>query len=133
MQEVQISRETAEREFQKIVDYYEIEEFDREDQQDLFDQSKSKLVKAIQKNRLKIDDENGLKITQTTKSGENLEYREIDGRAKQAMSKAKEGDHAGKMYAMLGSLCGGGPDLIMKLKGPDLSTAESLGAVFLSV
>jgi hypothetical protein len=129
---ISMSRETAEKEFRIFEEYYEIEEFENEDQRAIYDQAKSKVVKAIQKGRVTISEVDGdFQVVQTTKKGVRLVYREVDGRAKMEMDKSKS-DH-GRMYALLGALSKDGPDAIAQLKGADLSNAESLGALFLAV
>jgi len=42
-------------------------------------------------------------------------------------------DHYGKAYALMGSLSSLGEDAIKQLKSVDLSLAEVLGLIFLSV
>jgi hypothetical protein len=62
---------------------------------------------------------------------EKLIYKEVDGGSKVAM-KEDGGDYS-KTYQFLGALTGEGSAVITKLKGRDLSLAESLGVVFLQV
>ena len=132
-----ISEESATKEIQKILDYYEIDiekDFDDEYRK-VFDQSLSKAIKAVRLGRLsiKIDNE-GIKITQSLKSGSTtITYREIDGVAKIATRSVGKDDSFGKLYEIMGSLSGLGSDAITKLKGVDLSLCECLGAIFLQV
>jgi hypothetical protein len=131
---IKIGRSTAEKEFQKFVEYYEIDEFENKDQQELFDSAKSKIVKAIIRGRLEISEVEGeFLIIQTTRKGQRITYREIDGQAKMESDKAGDGQNHGRIYSLLGYLSGDGQDAIKQLKGPDLSLAENLGAAFLAV
>ena len=98
--------------------------------------SKKKLIKAIRKGRLEIKDEDGemivlQRLTAKYKNRTELKYKPLSGSAKIAQSKFKSDDHNGRMYAMLGSMSGEGASAIIGLKGPDLTTAECLGGLFL--
>lgn len=132
----QISEESAMDVLQKILDYYEIDPYDMGDDstQKIFEASLGRALKAIRQGRLKVDDIEGLKITQTFKdSSEALEYQIISGKHKMAMSGIKDDDNYGKIYALVGSMTGVGQTGIANLKGADLSLCEVLGALFLSV
>lgn len=129
-----LSKESAAAQLQVMFDYYEIDLADLpEEQQPAVRNAEMKLVKAIRNGRLEIKpgDDGVVSIVQTVKNGETLDYGEVNGEAKVAMGLKKDGDSYGKAYALMGSLCGGGEAVIMKLKGKDLSTAEALGILFM--
>lgn len=92
-----------------------------------------KLLKSVRLGRVEIgvDSNNVIKVTQNIRNGEQLIYREIDGKAKVAMGSKDENDSYGKAYALMGSLCGIGEAGITQLKSHDLSVVECLGTVFL--
>ena len=132
-----LSKDSAENELNKMLDYYEIDikEIEDKDLKRAILQGRDRLIKAVRLGRLKIDTTDGqIKITQTLRSnGDTIEYREIDGQAKAAMSGKSDGDNYGRAYALMGSLSGLGETAITKLKGVDLSLVEVLGLIFLSV
>ena len=131
-----LSKKNAELELEKMLDYYEIDIDDIEDK-DLKKAIKAgydRLVKAVRLGRLEIKLDDGIKVIQKLRDGsEKLEYREIDGVAKTEMAGKQESDYYGKSYALMGSLSGVGEAGIKKLKSVDLSLAEVLGLIFLSV
>lgn len=134
--EYKLSKKNAQAELEKMFDYYEIDIDDIEDK-DLkraIKQGYNRLIKAIRLGRLEFKFEKEITVIQTLRSnGEKIEYREIDGVAKTEMAGKDEKDHYGKSYALMGSLSGWGESAIKSLKGVDLSLAEVLGLIFLSV
>jgi len=133
--EYKYDRKTASAEIKKMLDYYEIDidEIEDKDLKRLITQGFDRAIKAARLGRLEIKLENGIKVIQTTRSGTVIEYREIDGVAKTEMAGKADGDSYGKAYALMGSLSGIGEGAIKQLKGVDLSLAEVLGFIFLSV
>ncbi len=134
---MKISVETARGEVQKLLDYYElsIDEIEDETMRNAIKQGYDRLVKAVRLGRLMVDTGgNGIQVVQELRSsGQTIMYREIDGNAKTAMAGKKADDHYGKAYSLMGSLSGLGEAAIRNLKGVDLSLAEVLGLIFLSV
>lgn len=131
-----LSKQNAKQELQKMFDYYEIDIDDIEDKEvkRAIQNGYNRLIKAVRLGRLEIKTEEGIKVIQTTKDGKaKIEYREIDGVAKTEMAGKADNDHYGKAYSLMGSLSGMGESAIKKLKGVDLSLAEVLGLIFLSV
>lgn len=138
--ENKISKEVAAQQLQELLDYYELDEdcFVDEDQSNVYLRTCERLKKAIMRGRLSITNEDGIKIKQILKNSydgdiKEFDYSELAGKHKLSMGKKKDGDHYGRMYALIGSLTGMGEAAIGKLKGPDLSTAECLGFLFLQV
>ncbi len=131
-----ISEESAMEVFQKILDYYELDTDDLGDDkiQKVFESNFSRALKAIRLGRLSVEIGDRIEIKQTLKNNsEVLDYAVISGFHKTQMAGEKEDDHYGKIYALNGALTGVGKTGIMKLEGVDLSLAEVLGAIFLSV
>jgi plasmid stabilization system protein ParE len=128
-------KKTATNEIQKMLDYYEIDidEIEDKDLKRAIRQGYDRLIKAARLGRLTVKIEEGIKVIQTTRTGTVIEYREIDGQAKTEMAGKAAEDHYGKSYALMGSLSGLGEAAIKQLKGVDLSLAEVLGLIFLSV
>lgn len=133
MNELAISEEVAENEVQKLLDFYEIE-IDDIDNNGL-KSSITSLKKAVRKGRLEIKDEGIIVQTLKRHKGEigTLEYKELNGQAKKAMGRARPDDANGRLYELLGSLSGMGSKAISNLRGVDLSLAESIGVVLMLV
>ena len=130
-----LSKESALNELNKMLDYYEIdiEEIEDEQLKAGINAAMGRAIKAVRLGRLQVKVENGIEVIQTTRSGEVIKYREIDGEAKTSMAGKKSDDHYGKSYALMGSLSGLGESAIKKMKGVDLSLVEVLGMIFLAV
>jgi Glu-tRNA(Gln) amidotransferase subunit E-like FAD-binding protein len=131
-----LSKESAQAELRKMLDYYEIDIDEIEDKElkKAIKAGYDRLIKAVRLERLQVVTENGIKIIQTLKSnGSTVEYREIDGKSKMAMAGKDEKDYYGKSYALMGSLSGLGENVISNMKGVDLSLVETLGMIFLAV
>ena len=145
---VTISEESARAQLDVFFDYYEIDAENvggGENAQDAFDSTVDRLVDAIKKGRVEIEEaEGGLVVRQTCKnraktgtqdasSAAVIEYKEISGAAKDAMKHKKESDNYGKIHAMLGYLSGLGENAIKGLRGVDMSISECIGVLFLKV
>jgi hypothetical protein len=128
-----ISEEIAVEQAGILLDYYDIDPEDLpDDQQKIVDTYTRKLIKAIMRGRIEIKEIDGAPaITQFTKAGSTIAYGILGGKAREETSKVKDGNHYGKIYALLGSMSGIGKDAISALEGPDLTTAEALGMLFL--
>ena len=132
--EMKLSEESAQEQLNQLLDYYEIDFTDiPTDQKNAFDMIGKKLVKFIRQGRLEIKIEDGIQCIQTLRNGTTtIEYKELSGKAKSAMGTKSAEDGNGRIYALMGALSDG-EAAIIQLKGPDLSLAECLGAVFLAV
>jgi hypothetical protein len=142
MPEYQLSEENADSQLSMLLEYYEIEieDFDNESLQSALMTARKKLIKAIRTGVVEIKDEEGVPIVyqhlKKAPSGvkENtIRYKEVDGMSKIAMKDVKDTDYHGRLYAFLGGLSGESATIIKKLKSTDLSTAECIGTIFLQV
>ena len=133
--EYKFDKKTATAELKKMLDYYEIDidEIEDKDLKRAITQGYDRLIKAARMGRLKVNLENGIQVIQTLRNGTVITYEEISGTAKTEMAGKAPDDHYGKSYALMGSLSGLGEGAIKQLKGVDLSLAEVLGLIFLSV
>ena len=133
--ENKISEESAEKELQRLFDYYEIdkEEFTslEKDAQKAIENFKKRIKKGIMRGSIIFDDSETFEIIQKTKDGKEIRYQEMGGNAKVEMDKHPEQEASMKCYALLGSLSGLGPAAIRNLKGPDLRRAEAIGSLLL--
>ncbi len=133
-----ISEESAQVQIDLLLDCgaVEIEDITSEDLKHAISSSLNVLRRAVRRGLLEIKIENGdtqiiqhlIKIP-----GKSITYKEMDGQAKIEMGKVTEDNPYYKAFALLGFLSGLGADGIAKLKGADLSLAESLSAVFLGI
>jgi len=133
-----ISDEGSQEQIDALKDYYGIDIDDLPDSvKGAIESSFAKMKRAIMNGRLEIEvNEETILVHQTLQrppagAPNPLVYKEVSGSAKIAI-KDDSTDH-GKVYAFLGALSGEGAGVIQKLKGKDLSLAESLGCVFLQV
>ena|SRR4030042_3410903 len=133
-----LTEETAWETIKKILDFYDIDpehDFDSEYKK-IFENTIQRAIKAVRLGRLEVENKDGtLKVIQHMRSGrkeDDLIYRELDGRAKLAMSDSKATDYHGRIYDVMGALSNVGRDGIARLKGVDLSLCEVLGTIFLA-
>ena len=141
MSDFKISEESAEEQISNLLEYYdiEIEDFDNENLKSALATSRRKLVKAIRKGMIEIKEEDGTPIVyqhllKPVKGIESpIRYKEVDGRSKRAMKKMSENDYSGRIYAFLGGLSGDGSTIIERFQSQDLTVAECLGTIFLQV
>ncbi len=128
-----ISEKVATEQMQILYDYYDIDiEEATGDPKTALQNAHQRLINAIRKGRLAIEDKDGLKVTQIVRGGDTLEYKVVSGGAKLAMKAADSENHR-RMYQMLAYLVGLTCSDIAKLTGFDLSVAECLGLLFLYV
>jgi len=129
-----VSAESAREQLDMLYEYYEID-FDElpEKLGTALKATDLKLLKSVRLGRIEIslDGQNTIKVVQNIRSGDQLVYKEIDGKAKVAMGGKDENDSYGRAYALMGALCGVGEAGISQLKSHDLSVVECLGTVFL--
>ena len=72
-------------------------------------------------------------VVQHIKSAsDKLEFREMGAKHKLAMDKFPTDQNYKRMYALMGSLCGLGAEVIEKLPARDLSTTEALATLFIN-
>lgn len=133
----QISLESAERQMDELLDYYEIEKehIVNEHGKDAIQTIYNRLVGSIQNGRLEIKQtEEGLLIIQHLKHApgdvSSITYHEITAEAKLAMD--GHGDNKGftKMHALMGALSKLGPSAMKQLRGVDQGIMERLALVF---
>lgn len=138
MDDFRISEEVAEDTFNLLLDYYDLdpEDFDSESQLTVFNVAKRRIVKAIRRGDVEVNNDDGIRVMQhlrCTSSDETLEYAELTGKNKLAMEKDKDQEGYGRIYALVGSMTSKGKHGISQLRGKDLSVMECLGAIFLQV
>jgi hypothetical protein len=131
--EMKISERVAEDQVNLLLDYYDIElaDINNDAQRDAVESALTKLRRGVRRGLLEIKEQDGLKVTQILRNQEKIEYCELDGRAKLAMKNKKDTDGHGRIFAIMGYLSGLGESAIICLKANDLSIVECLGVIFL--
>lgn len=128
MIEEKISKESAEVEFQNILDRYDllidVKEMEEEDKTD-FLKLRNRLVRAIMRGNLYLDD----LAVYKTKDGLELKFDEIGTSAMAEIDKAK-GTFSG-MTKIIGRMTKQPPEMLSKLKGEDYKCVFGLGNLFL--
>ena len=137
MAENKVSLESAEKQMQDLLDYYDIEphHITTEHGQDAIQTINNRLVAAIRKGRLEISiDADGPLVTQHLKhppgDSPTIVYKEVTAKAKLATDGLGETKGTAKVHAFMGSLADLGPGAIGKLRGVDMGVMEKLFLVF---
>ena len=123
---IQISRETAEKELNEFLDFHDVDQDDEANKQ-----FKDRLIRAMVDNRLEFqkDEDGDLYAVQTTKNGSTIEYKGSMAQAKIEMGKYKNNFEA--QFAFLGVMTKEGADAIKKLGSRDAKIADCI-SVFLA-
>ena len=136
MRDFKLSEESAKDQLQVFYDHYDIDlDSLPEDGKANLKLATDRLVRAIRTGHLEFMKDGTIKQILRSPLGECPEiiYGELSGNNKLAMKSKATTDLYGRIYALLGSLSGLGETAITKLKGADLSIAESVGILFLQV
>lgn len=141
----EISKEIADKQFEKLLDYYEIDLEKRlksdsaEKAQAIAEDVRDILCRAIMKGRLEITDDEesehgGIKIVQRLRRpvggvGE-IRYHEVTGRARTAIKDVEKGSPHHKLYHLLAAISKQPVAVFLGMGGVDLTCAETLSTVF---
>ena len=136
-----LSEEAAEEQLELFCDYYGIN-LDDEDDKEIRRANasvKKKIIRSIRRGLVEFKEEedtfnvyqNLIKPLQGITSP--IKYKEPTGHSKIAMKESENTDYYGKMYNLLGGMSGEGKKPFLKMKGQDLSIAESLALLFLDI
>jgi len=131
-----IDKDTAEVEFLRFCEEWEIDADTadmNEDDKVGFEQQKSKILKAIVKGRLAVNDDGSLTYT-LSRSSENIDViiKRPGGAALMEMDKYKDRESMHKIYSVLGSMTGKPPSFFSNLDGIDLKPFTAVVALFLA-
>lgn len=131
-----VSREVAESEFERFGDMMALE-FDRdrmdEDDRKAFDQSKARVVVAIEAGALVIND-NGEPVytpQRTEWSADPITFYEPDGSVYLAIDRQKKNQDMHKFYAIMAAMTKQSASVLSKLKGADAKLCQTVVALFL--
>jgi len=130
-----MSREVAEQELQRIIDFWEVDP-----EGENWQTSKKRLLFAIQKGRIMLDEEKGvvrlqlLKPIESEKSSngsiEELEFKEPNGEDLKVMDKYKESETMARTLHLASKLCNQPLGIINRMASRDVSTMGALAALF---
>jgi hypothetical protein len=134
-----ISEENAIREVDRFLRYYRVDTSGQDENTSAVRVAREKLIKATMEGRLmfEVRDDGDMWVVQKLLKPigkppkDQIEYRELDGKAKLQMKHNIDSDTHGKIQSLMGGLCRLGGAVISNMKSVDLSTMESLGLVFL--
>jgi len=129
-----LSEESAEASVRELLNFYEIDPTrSNPDWEKALDEGLDDLAKAYRRGEFenKQDDTLGFCVIQHLKDGDELTYRELNGKDRICLEGFDETKTISKTYAILGKLCGHGEDVIAKLKGRDWQNARNLSLVFI--
>jgi hypothetical protein len=132
-----INREMAEKEFERWAEAMaiDIDEDDMaKDDVDSFREQKSKIVKAIRKGNLVINDK-GLAVYTPFRGGEDVNpitFYEPTGADIAAMDKRARGQDHAKTYETYGSITKTHANKFSKMEYPDLKVCQAIVALFLA-
>lgn len=132
MSEFKIVREMADAEFDRFTDMMDIDVdqsgMDSEDEDEML-KSKNRIVRAIQKGDLVIDDDGQAVYTPSnvnSKYDKPLVFHEQSGAAIIASDKSKKGQNMRATFAIMGEMCKVHPNVFVGLYGSDIKTCMAI-------
>ena len=135
MEEEKICPEMAALEFDKFADGMDLDldlSVMDEDDRAGFEKQKRRLVLAIQKGSLVINDDGEAVYTPVkVPDHKPITFHERTGASLMATDGKKKGYDASKMYAMMGDLARVHPSTFAKLKGIDIKVCEAIFALLM--
>lgn len=132
-----VSEEQALREFENFADAMDIDiDVSKMDEDDLagFEKQRRRIVKACVQGHLIYNENNEPVYTphrKASKYKEPITFHERTGNSLIAMDGKKKGHDVGKMYAVLGDMCGQPPAVFAGLAGTDIKVCEAIFALLM--
>lgn len=133
--EKKIDRETAEQEFNRFCEVWDIDKdvdtFDEEEKQD-FDGLKSKIIRAISSGNFILQEDESIeyKLKNPLDSIDKITVRIPKGRAYLRMDKTKEKESIKKLMAFLSDMTGQPIGVLSSLDGRDIKVLISIVTAF---
>lgn len=126
-----ISEDTARAQVMLLLEGYDIDPAAHEDaSRSAIETSLDKLAKYVRRGIIEIAPD--LTVTQHRKSGPDVKYAKLTGKAVIASDSASADKPNAKIHALLGALSGLPVEAFQALPGDELSVAETLAIVFFS-
>lgn len=132
-----VAKEVAEQDFDRFVESMDLDvDTSGMDVEDLtaFNKQKSRIVRAIQRGHLVINDEGEAVYTPfkpNSKHKDPLTFHERSGASLMAMDGKKKGHDVAKTYAVLADMCKVHPSVFAGLVGTDVKVCEALFALLM--
>ena len=136
----EISNTVAREQFDSLLDYYDIDLDDYEDEKDsvgkVIEGLAKKLTRAIKKGYLVVELREGrMFVVQHLRceikgEGSRLEYKPVNGRSRTAMNGIPPENNFEKLFAIAASLTGIEKGKIQNIEGADLGLLENLCSLF---
>jgi len=135
--EDKVDKATAESEFDRFVEMMDLDldvaEMDVEDTT-AFNKQKSKIIRAIQKGSLEINEGGEAVYTPAnpkSKHSEAITFHERTGASLMAMDTKKKNHDIAKTYAVMGDMCNVHQNVFAGLVGNDVKVCEALFALLM--
>lgn len=135
MNDYKVAPEVAEAEFERFVEAMDLDldtaQMDDEDRKSL-EQQKSRIVSAIQKGSLVVNDIGEPVYTPIrSENADAIHFREPTGASLMAMDRKKKNEDVGKMYAIMGDITGNHANRFAKMVLSDLKVCQAVTSLFL--
>lgn len=132
---VVVAKEVAEAEFERFADIMDLDidpaGMDEEDKTGL-EQNKKRIISAIQKGALVVNDKGEPVFTpQRTQGLEDITFHEPTGASLMAMDRKKKNHDISKMFATMADMTGGHSNSFSKMKMSDLKVCLAVTTLFL--
>jgi hypothetical protein len=135
MSKYKIDKETAEQEFERFCETQRIDiDFEDFDDDDLksFNQQKNRIIKALRRGQMVVDENGVAALTVESESGESIySFAKPRGRMLLAMDRAKKGQDMKAMFDMMGDLCKVNPVMFSKMDAEDAKICMAVASLFL--
>lgn len=136
-EENKISREVAEKDFDRFVEEMDLDlDTAQMDQEDLtaFNRQKSRLLRAIERGHLIINENGEAVFTPNNKRSKHTEaitFHERTGASLMAMDSKKKNHDVAKTYAVMADMCKVHQSVFAGLVGSDVKTCEAIFALLM--
>ena len=135
--EFKVVKEVAEQEFERFSDEMDLDldtsQMDAEDVAS-FSKQKSRVIRAIMRGNLVINDAGEAVLTPANKRSKHTEaltFHERTGASLMAMDGKKKNHDVAKTYAVMADMCHVHPNVFAGLVGSDVKTCEALFALLM--
>lgn len=131
--EKKVARDAAEAEFQLFVEANDIdvspEGWDADDRKS-FEETKARIVHAIEVGRLALED--GGLLTFQTRDGKTLTFKRPNGAALMAMDQSKDGHNVAKMFGTMAAMSKSSAVTFSAMDIGDLKVCQAITTLFLA-
>ena len=141
MSEFVIDQETANEEFDRLCDLWELDNEEsnmKEDEKIDFSRLKTQIIKSIRRGRLCVLEDESIEYTisdktkNKNKSGQKLIINRPNGATYSSMDRYKDGQSIHKLNAVLASMTGHAPEFFSDIDGIDLKPLQAIVNLFLA-